>query len=277
MFRAFHRKAWVFDAEWVPDPSAGRKLYQLSPSLSDTEVLTAMWKAAGATPETPRPYLKTVVCKVVSIAAVTRTETDGDIKLHLLSLPRNTSDPDQIKEPNMIDTFLKAIGKHHPQLIGFNAEKADIRILIQRAVAHGLQAAEFCRRPAKPWEGIDYFARGGDQMIDLMVILGGWGRSVPSLHEMATVCGIPGKLNTRAEDVALLWLEGALDEIVAYNETDAISTYLLWLRTAHFAGFLSSDQYRIEQDLLAELLVREAQNNPRRAHLKAYLEAWRGE
>lgn len=275
MFKAIHSKVWVFDVEWVPDPTAGRLLYQLPESLSDGEVMQKMWKMGGATDEDPMPYLKTVLCRVVSIAAAIRTVRNDEVKLQLLSLPRDPEDHEQSSEPHIVGTFLEAVGSRQPQLVGFNSQKADLKILLQRGLASGIQAEGFCRRPEKPWEGVDYFARTGDWHVDLLEILGGWGKSTPSLHEMATVCRIPGKLSADGQEVAPLWLEGKLAEIVAYNEYDALTTYLLWLRLAHFGGFLTTDRYEHEQELLRELLTTESEK-PERSHLKDYLTEWDG-
>ena len=270
-----HSKVWVFDVEWVPDPTAGRLLYQLPESLSDGEVMQEMWKMGGATDEDPMPYLKTVLCRVVSIAAVIRTVRKDEVRLQLLALPRDPEDPEQISEPHIVRTFLDAVGARQPQLVGFNSQKADLKILLQRGLASGIQAEGFCRRPEKPWEGVDYFARTSDWHVDLLEILGGWGKSTPSLHEMATVCRIPGKLSADGQEVAPLWLKGKLAEIVAYNEYDALTTYLLWLRLAHFGGFLTTDRYEHEQELLRELLTTESEK-PERSHLKDYLMEWDG-
>ncbi len=273
MFKVVHPRVWVFDVEWVPDPTAGKLLYELPDSLSDEEVMQEMWKMGGATDDDPMPYLKTVLCRVVSIAAVTRTVGKDQVKLQLLSLPRDPDDQEQASETHIVRTFLDAVGAHQPQLVGFNSANADLRILLQRGLANRIQAKRFCRRPDKPWEGVDYFARTSDWHIDLMAVLGGWGKSTPSLHEMATVCRIPGKISTEGQEVAPLWLKGELAEIVAYNEFDALTTYLLWLRLAHFGGFLNADRYEHEQELLRELLSKESEK-PERNHLKTYLAKW---
>ena len=68
MFKRVHKKVWVFDAEWVPDPVAGRLLYKLPESMPAREVIERMWQEGGANEENPTPYLKTVVCRVVSIS-----------------------------------------------------------------------------------------------------------------------------------------------------------------------------------------------------------------
>ena len=275
MFKFIHSKAWVFDVEWVPDPMAGRLLYQLPESWSDEEVIQEMWKRGGATDDDPMPYLKTVLCRVVSISAVLRTVINEETRLQLISLPHDPKDPEQTAEAHIIGTFLKAVGMHRPQLIGFNSQSADLKILIQRGIARGIQAPGFCKRPDKPWEGVDYFARGDDWNIDLMRIVGGSGKSTPSLNEMVTVCGIPGKLDMDGQQVAPLWLRGELSKIIAYNEFDALTTYLLWLRLAHFGGFFTTDQYNREQEILRCMLSTESER-PECSHLKDYLEAWEG-
>ena len=74
MFKTVGKRVWAFDAEWVPDPAAGRMLYQLAQDVPDEQVLQVMWKEGGATEEDPTPYLKTVLCRIVSVAAVDRQE-----------------------------------------------------------------------------------------------------------------------------------------------------------------------------------------------------------
>ncbi|MBT7811101.1 MAG: hypothetical protein HN550_07240, partial [Deltaproteobacteria bacterium] len=146
--------------------------------------------------------------------------------------------------------------------------------LLQRAVARGIQAAKFAKRPNKPWEGYDYFdARNSEAHIDLIEILGGYGKSNPSLNEMATVCGVPGKLGVSGEEVAPMWLEGRLAEIVAYNECDALSTYLIWLRMAYFGGFFNNQQYIEEQERVRNLLSTEGALTGKE-HLLSFLERW---
>lgn len=273
MFKSLADNVWAFDVEWVPDPMAGRALHNLPEAWSDLQVIQEMWRHGGATDDDPMPYLKTAICRVVSIAAVVRVAHNGEVKLHLRSLPRDPRQPRDTAEATMLHTFLNAIGRQKPQLVGFNSQASDLKILLQRSLAQGIQAPEFCQRPNKPWEGVDYFARGSEAHIDLLELLGGWGKSTPSLHQIAVVCGIPGKMDTDGQQVAQLWLQGELRKIIAYNEFDALTTYLLWLRMAHFAGFFSSEQYEEEQQLLRQLLQSEALR-PERQHLQQYLRAW---
>lgn len=272
MFKTVQDSVWVYDIEWVPDVGAGRVLYDLDASgMTDEEIMSVMWQNGGATDENPTPYLKTVMCRIVSIAVVRRRVTSQGVSIDLLSLPRG--DAAQASEAEMIESFLTALGARCPQLVGYNSSDSDLKILIQRAVVNGLAAKEFCKRPDKPWEGIDYFARGSEWNIDLMRILGGWGKSTPSLHEIASLSGIPGKLGVDGGDVASMWLRGEHRRIVDYNECDAITTYLLWLRVAHFAGKITTPQYTKEQQLVRALLEDESSENGK-VHLREYLTEW---
>ena len=275
MIKDVKARVWAFDCEWIPDPLSGRLLYEVPASVtSPREIMEVMWERGGATEDDPTPFLKTVLCRIVSIAVLERrARSDGKVVLNLLSLPRHPEDSEQARERNLIETFLTALGDHKPQLVGFNSVDADLRILVQRGVAVGVTAPRFCARPDKPWEGIDYFARYSDWHVDLRQILGGFGRAVPSLNEIATVSGIPGKIEVEGNQVAKLWLDGRLKEIIDYNEFDAITTYLVWLRLAHFAGHFSGEQYAEEQQRVRELLLVESKT-PERAHLARYLSEW---
>ena len=268
-------RVWAFDAEWVPDPLAGRLVYDLpDPAGSPETVMQRMWQKGGATAEDPTPFLKTVLCRVVSVAAMERrVEADGSVVLNLMSLPNASEGAEGATEAEILSTFLTAIGEHRPQLVGFNSIDSDLQIMVQRAVILGLQAARFAERPDKPWEGIDYFARGSDWNIDLQQLLGGWGKTVPSLHELAVQSGIPGKLDVGGNQVAQLWLSGHQREIVRYNEFDAVTTYLLWLRVAHFSGHFSAGEYAEDQKRVRDLLEEKARSESG-AHFSKYLKEW---
>lgn len=272
MLKLLANEVWAFDAEWVPDPHTGRRVYGCDPHLSDDEVLQEMWRAGGATPSDPTPYLKTVLCRVVSVSALIRKQdAEGNVSVKLHSIPIGDAGP--LAERELLTRFLGALGKARPQVVGYNSVSADIPILIQRALVNGVTSPEFCKRPNKPWEGIDYFARGSDHNVDLKEELSGWGKGTPSLHEIATACGIPGKMDTTGEDVVNLWKQGNIARIVQYNECDALTTYLLWLRLAHFAGLIDADGYAREQRGLEEY-VGALVSTGAKPHLVQYLEKW---
>lgn len=273
MFKTIGEQVWAFDCEWIPDPASAKLLLKTDPEAGDREAMEALWADGGATADDPRPFLRTVRCRIVSIAAVQRLQRGGDVRLNLLWLPRDTSDPAKNSEAAMVSTFLNSIGKYRPQLVGFNSRGADLRILLQRAFVNGVTAPAFCERPDKPWNGIDYFARDNECHVDLMEILGGFGSKSVSLNEAAALSGIPGKFACDGDDVAGMWLDGRWADIVRYNCFDALTTYLVWLRLAHLAGHFDAAAYETEQDRVRELLENLCEA-PETRFLEAYVEEW---
>ena len=268
MIKTIPSEVWAFDCEWVPDLQAGRLLYRLPEELPSQEVLRIMWEQGGATPENPTPFLRTLFCRVVSIATVIRrTYKNGEVQLFLQALPEAPEDEAQ-DEPYILRRFLAdGLASRAPQLVGFNSRNADLRILTQRAIVHGLSLQSLCARlDAKPWESLD---------VDLMELVSGYGKSYAvSLHEIATLSGIPGKLDTTGDDVCGLWYSGARRAVVQYNCFDALTTYLVWLRMASFSGCFTEPEYVAEQQRVRRLLEERVQK-PDGAFLSVYLDAWR--
>ncbi|MDA3926984.1 MAG: hypothetical protein PF904_20105 [Kiritimatiellae bacterium] len=261
-------EVWAFDCEWVPDLLAGRLLYKLPDDLPDSEVLKVMWSEGGATEDDPTPFLKTALCRVVSIAMVIRRKSkDGAVQLFLTALPEEPNDPVQNDESYILKRFLEeGVGRRDPQLIGYNSRNSDLRILTQRAIFKGMSLLAFSQRlSAKPWESQD---------VDLMNIVSGYGKGyTATLNEVATLSGIPGKLETSGDDVCGLFYSEKLEQIVQYNCFDALTTYLVWLRMAHFSAKFSADEYIQEQvrvKNMLEVMVQKQENG----YLQTYLDAW---
>lgn len=274
MFKSVQKEVWAFDCEWVPDARSGMLLLDLPPATPPQRVMEAMWAHGGATEEDPMPFLKTVLCRIVSIAAVRRREINGEVKLDLLWLPRKPDLAEECAEASILTKFLGAVGEIKPQLVGFNSRAADLKILVQRAVVNGLSLPGFCRRPDKPWEGCDYFARDNDWHVDMMEVLSSWGgKGSVALNEIARLSGIPGKFGTSGDDVAGLWLAGKVREIVQYNCFDALTTYLVWLRLVHFAGLFDAEKYEMEQQEVRDLIF-ELAAQPETEFLERYLFEW---
>lgn len=274
MFKTILNTTWAFDVEWVPDQLAGRLLHGIEDvGATERAILERMWKEGGASEEDPTPFLKTIMCRVVSIAVLERRVLEGGVSLRLLSLPKDVSDPGASSERAILSAFLDAIGRFKPQLVGFNSSDADLKILIQRALVNRISARDFNDRPDKPWLGTDYYARDNDCHVDIKQVVSAWGKGTPSLHELATLCGIPGKMDMDGDAVAEAWLSGRHQTIVDYNECDAVTTFLVWLRLAHFGGKISSEQYEYEENEVRELLMREADENGKQ-HLGRYLDEW---
>jgi predicted PolB exonuclease-like 3'-5' exonuclease len=231
VIRFLARDVVCWDTETVPDIAAGRRMHGMNSEIED------MFRAhPDYDAETnPRPFLKPVLQQVVSLAYVRRTVENGVVTVKLMV--------NEGAEPNMIEGFLKGIGRYQPQLVGYNSESFDLPLLIQRALVHGLSVPAFCKRPDKPWEGKDYFGRYSDWHIDLMHELGGFGRSVPSLSEACAALNIlGGAKDVTGADVLDLYLAGDLAAIHRYCATDAVRHFLILLRLCVLAGHVTPEQ-----------------------------------
>ena len=268
MIKSVADEVWAFDCEWVPDIQAGRLLYGLPDDMPQAEVLRVMWEQGGATEENPMPFLKTVQCRVVSVAMVIRRVLrNGEVQLFLQALPENAEDAAQDEVYILRRFLLDGLAAHNPQLVGFNSRNSDLRILVQRAFTHGLDLKSMGERMnAKPWESRD---------IDLMDLAGGFGKQYAvSLNEVARLSGIPGKMDVMGEDVCGMWYRGRCRDIVNYNCFDALTTYLVWLRMAFVSGHFTQEKYRLEQRLMRRLIEERAQR-PDGVFLLAYLDEWK--
>jgi 3'-5' exonuclease len=272
-------RTWFFDLEWVPDAVAAKKLYDLPDSTTEIEAMQVLWeKTNGYSADVPRPFVKYLLSRIVSIAFLARNVVFRDGKkqpeFRIHSLPKLPVDPAESSEAQIIEQFLHYAGKLQPQLVGFNSLESDLQVLIQRGLVNEVTAPAFANRPAKPWEGIDYFdSRNSEWHLDLVQRFSQRGGMTPKLNELAVLCGYPGKIDMAGDQVVDLWLEGDITRIVEYNQTDTFNTYLVWLRAAYFSGKLSEEEYITEQDAFREFLEVEAAEGGRE-HISKFLDMW---
>ncbi len=256
----------VFDMEWVPDAHGARRLYDLAPDIPEAEAMQRLWQASNDFhPENnPRPFLKYMFSRVVSIAFLSRRivfiDGEGTLEFGLHSLPELPVEemPD---EAPLIERFLYILGKRCPQLVGYNSAASDIQVLIQRGMINEIAAQRFCERPDKPWEGNDYFRRwDNEDHLDMLKLFSGSHGMTPRLDEFAKLCGFPGKIDVKGDQVTDLWLAGDITKIVEYNQIDVLNTYLLWLRLVFFCGKIKEEEYMDEQDAFRSFLESQAEN-----------------
>ncbi|MEP6848493.1 MAG: hypothetical protein ABI999_06530 [Acidobacteriota bacterium] len=267
-----------FDLEWVPDAVGAKRLFDLPDETTELEAMQAFWTKAGATDENPRPFVKYLYSRVVSIAFLSRKiiYRDGErtVEFSLNSLPKLPLETVAVDEAQLIDRFLYIIGERCPQLVGFNSQESDIQVLIQRALVNEVAAPAFCKRPMKPWEGQDYFdGRNSEAHIDLLTRFSNRGGMSPRLDELAKLCGYPGKIDVSGDQVVDLWLAGDVKKIVEYNQIDTLNTYLVWLRMVYFAGKIEEEAYHAEQEMFREFLEAETAK-PEKVFVEQFLEKW---
>lgn len=264
------KEIWAYDMEGVPDVRAGKLYLGIEEQISSAEMFKKLWEAHGATPEQPEPFLPSCLSQIVSIAVVIRRVTSSGVKVQA----GRTICRSLIEERDLIARFLNEAGARSPLLVGFGSFRADQPTLIQRAIVHGVSAPQFCSRPSKPWNGRDYFNQRGEGGVDIYQELT-MHSSVkgPSLAKMSTMCGIPGKVGLDGSQVAKAFLDGQLESIGDYNLSDAMSTYLLFLRICLLSGILDNTAYLLEQKMLLSsiLEILQRRNSP---FLKDFLLEW---
>lgn len=275
-----HELTLFFDLEWVPDAAGAIRLFDLAP---DTPELSAMERLWQDTPnydaeKNPRPFVKYLFSRVVSIAFLSRRIVYKDGERHvdfgLHSLPTLPLNEERSDEGEIITRFLYMVGERNPQLVGFNSLESDLQVLIQRGLVNEVRAEKFNDRPNKPWEGRDYFdSRNSEWHLDLIQRFSQRAGMTPTLNGLARLCGFPGKIDIDGKQVVDLWLAGKLKEIVEYNQIDTLNTYLIWLRVVNFAGKLTEEEYISEQDDFRAFLETEA-DKEENDHLRRFLERW---
>ena len=270
-----------FDLEWVPDADGAKRLFDLDDETTELDAMQRLWEHSFNydAEKNPRPFLKYMFSRVVSIAFLSRRVTyqgqDRIIEYGLNSLPKlpieNVSDVD---EAEIIQQFLYFVGKRRPQLVGFNSANSDLQVLIQRGMIKEVTAPEFSRRPDKPWEGPDYFdSRNSEAHLDLLTKFYGGTGMAPKLDELAKLCGYPGKIDVKGDQVTDLWLERDIRKIVEYNQIDTLNTYLVWLRMVYFAGKMTEEEYFDETEQFRYFLEQES-SKEEKAFVREFLDKW---
>ena len=251
----------AFDIETIPDLEGGRRLYGLE-GLSDEDVGRAMFQRRRQ--ETGgSEFLQHYLHRVVAISIAMR-DREG-FKVWTLGTPES-------EEAELVKRFFEGLERYTPDLVSWNGSGFDLPVLNYRAMRYGVNARRF-------WETGDndqsfrwnnYINRYQWRHTDLMDVLSLFqGRGGAPLDEFSQLCGFPGKLGMHGSQVWEQWLAGNLKGIRDYCETDALNTYLLYLRFQLIRGHLDAESYRGECSVVRESLKRAA-----KTHLDEFLAAW---
>ena len=274
-----HELVLYFDLEWVPDAAGAKRLFDLPDETTEIEAMQALWEHSPQydAEKNPRPFLKYMFSRVVSIAFLSRKSIfrNGErvTEFSLNSLPKLPLDSDDVDEASIIDRFLYIVGDRRPQLVGFNSAESDLQVLIQRGMVNEVTAPAFNHRPQKAWDPGDYFKKwDNEDHLDLLKLFSS-GAMKPKLDELAKLCGFPGKIDVHGDQVTALWLAHDVTKIVEYNQIDTLNTYLVWLRVVYFAGQLTEEDYMNEQEQFREFLETEMEK-PEKAFLADFLAKW---
>ncbi|HKR35433.1 MAG TPA: 3'-5' exonuclease [Steroidobacteraceae bacterium] len=251
---------FVFDIETIPDVELGRRVYALH-DLSDKQVGYVM--QAKRREESGSEFLSYEQQRIVAISIAARMR--DSFKVWSLGEP-------DAPEAELIQRFFDGIEKYTPDLVSWNGGGFDLPVLHYRALRHGIAAPRY-------WEGGDgdqdfrfnnYLSRFHARHLDLMDVLSSYqARARVSLQGAAMLLGLPGKLGMSGEKVWDAYLQGQIEPIRNYCETDVVNTYLIFLRFQMMRGRLLPDEYRTEVARVRETLAQQA-----KPHFQEFLAAW---
>ena len=95
-------------------------------------------------------------------------------------------------------------------------------------------------------------------------------RAAAPLDALAKLCGFPGKMGMDGSQVWPAYLDGRLEEIRAYCETDVMNTWLMYCRFQVMRGVQSPAAFEAEVALAKALL-----SSLPGEHWREYLAAWK--
>ncbi|MES1196711.1 MAG: 3'-5' exonuclease [Steroidobacter sp.] len=251
---------FAFDIETIPDVELGRRIYDLH-DLTDKQVGYVMQTKRRE--ETGSEFLSLEQQRVVAISVALRTRDTFKVwSLGEANAP----------EAEIIQRFFDGIEKYTPDLVSWNGSGFDLPVLHYRALRHGIAAPRY-------WEVGDedqsfrwnnYLNRFHWRHMDVMDVMSGYqGRGRASLQNVAMLLNLPGKLGMSGDKVWDSWLEGGIEHIRNYCETDVLNTFLIYLRFELMRGRLSREEFMAENQLVREYL-----HSNDKPHFKEFAAAW---
>jgi len=253
----------VFDIETIPDVDSGRRLFDLD-GLSDKETAEVMFSRRRQETDGTSDFLRLHLHRVIAISVLLSTRD----RLNLWTLGTAESD-----EADIIRRFFEGIERYTPKIVSWNGRGFDLPVLHYRALLHGVQAPRYWEtgNEDQSFRWNNYINRFHERHTDLMDMLAGYEmRAVAPLDQIAAMLGFPGKMGMSGDRVWDRYLDGDVEAIRNYCETDVLNTYLVYLRFDLMRGHLSEKEYLGECQRLRDML--EAEGKP---HLTEFLQAWR--
>jgi predicted PolB exonuclease-like 3'-5' exonuclease len=257
----------VFDIETIPDVPGLRRLHELDPALSDAEVAEMAFQQRRA--QSGNDFLPLHLQRVAVISCALRVGKE----LRVWSL----AEPEQ-GEAEIIQRFFDGVEKFTPQIVSWNGGGFDLPVLHYRGLIHGVVAPRYWDLgdgdygDSRDFKWNNYISRYHLRHLDLMDLLAMYQpKNNAPLDAMAKLCGFPGKLGMDGSMVYSGYLDGKLDDIRRYCETDVMNTYLVYCRFQKMRGGLLENEYDQEIALVKETLGNLA---PTESHWDEYLKAW---
>lgn len=252
---------FAFDIETVPDVELGRRIWGLDDSLSDKDVGNAMMFRQQQ--KTGSEFLPLHQHRVVAISVAFRSRDS----FRVWTLGEADAD-----ESEIVSRFFDGLERLSPELVSWNGSGFDLPVLHYRALKHRVQAPRYWETGEndREFRYNNYLGRFHWRHIDLMDVMAGYQpRGRAGLDQVASMLGFPGKLGMSGDKVWDTWLDGGIETIRNYCETDVLNTYLVYLRFEFMRGNLDQAALDAELERVRTTLTAEAA-----PHLAEFLAAW---
>jgi len=253
----------AFDIETIPDIEMGRKLFP-DGDMSDDDIANLLF--AKSRQKSGSDFQPLHLHKVVAISVTLKQA--GNIKVWSIGSEASS-------EKEIIQRFYDGIEKYSPTLVTWNGSGFDLPVLHYRALFHGINAQAYWEvgDNQRDYKYNNYIGRFHWRHIDLMDVLAGYQmRGRAPLDEIAVMLGYPGKLGMSGDKVWPAYQAGEIKKIRDYCETDALNTFLVYLRFELMRGNLYPETYEKELEKIKEYLKHEISTNNSQ-HFKDFLEA----
>ena len=255
----------TFDIETIPDIAGLRKLHELPAALADAEVAELAFQKQRA--KNGSDFLPLHLQRVIVVSCALHS-ADG-FRVWSLAEPKSG-------EGEIIQRFFDGIAKYTPQLVSWNGGGFDLPVLHYRGLIHGATAPRYWDlgdgdfNDSRDFKWNNYISRYHTRHLDLMDLLALYQpRANAPLDQLVKLMGLPGKLGMDGGAVWGAWLDGRIDAIRDYCETDVVNTYLVYLRFEMMRGHLTVTAHDA-----AVAAVRAHLNGLDAAHWREFLAAW---
>jgi len=239
----------AFDIETVPDVAGLRRLYGVPDTIADRDVAEMAFhrrrQASGGS-----DFLPLHLQRVVAIACALR---DRD-SFRVWSLGGSQTD-----ERSLLQRFFDGVEKYTPQLVSWNGGGFDLPVLHYRSLLHGVQARRYwdTGEDDRDFRFNNYLGRYHSRHLDLMDVLSMYqARATAPLDQVAQLLGYPGKVGMSGGQVWDAYLEGEIEAIRNYCETDVVNTFLVFLRFQLMRGMLDARSHADEVQRVRDTLAR---------------------
>lgn len=237
----------VFDLETIPDIEGGQAIYDLE-GLDDKSTAKAMFHLQKQ--KTGNDFLSLHLQKIVAISIAARNYNNQSLSVESLG---DTS----ANEAELLELFFSKIDEQKPDLVSWNGVSFDLTVLQYRSLKNVISLPKY-------WEEGNYHHN------DLKFLLSGYNfDNSAHLDDIAKLLGFPGKLGMDGSQVWKEYLNGNLQGIRNYCETDVLNTYLIYLRYTFMRGDVNAEVLAKENQLLRDFLDNSGQN-----HLLEFSKCW---